>query len=184
MTAFYVDQLQFSGDAKMTATEVVQRTEERMRLLGPILGRMESELLGPIITRVFGIMLRQGAFLPQPEELDGVDWRVEYTSPLSLAQRSQRVDRAIMMITAASSVAQFDQGVFARFNSEEFLPWIANTLGVDPELVLDDDEFEAKQQATQMGAMAHPAKLAADAFAKVGQGAKAMAEAQEVGRAA
>jgi hypothetical protein len=45
----------------MTATEVMQRTEERMRLLGPILGRMEAELLGPIITRVFGIMLRQGA---------------------------------------------------------------------------------------------------------------------------
>lgn len=183
-SAFYVDQLQFSFDTKMTATEVMQRTEERMRLLGPILGRMESELLGPIITRVFGIMTRAGEFPPQPEELDGVEWRVEYTSPLALAQRSQRVDRAIMMITAAAPVAQFDPGVFARFNSEDFLPWIASTLGVDPELVLDDEEFAAKQQATQMASMAGPAQIAADAFAKVGQGAKAMAEAQEVGRAA
>jgi hypothetical protein len=39
----------------MTATEVIQRNEEKMRLLGPVLGRLQSELLKPLIDRVFNI---------------------------------------------------------------------------------------------------------------------------------
>lgn len=177
MSTFFVDQLQMTGDADMTATEVMQRTDERMRLLGPILGRMESELLGPIISRVFGIMVRAGEFPEQPPELDGVGWRVEYVSPIALAQRGQKVERAVQMLTIASQMAEFDPTIMARFNSQGFLPWIASELGVDPELVLDDDEFATKQQAQQMASMAQPAQIAADAFAKAGQGAKAFAEA-------
>lgn len=183
MNTFFVDQLQFAGDTTMTATEVMQRTERQMRLLGPIMGRMESELLGPIISRIFGIMLRAGEFPPQPEVLDGAEWRVEYSSPIALAQRGEKVDRAVMMLTIAGQMAAFDPNIMARFNSEEFLPWIASSLGVDPDLVLDDEEFAAKQQMQQMANMAQPAQIAADAFAKAGQGAKAFAEAGAAGRA-
>lgn len=183
LSTFFVDQLQMTGDADMTATEVIQRTEERMRLLGPILGRMEAELLGPIISRVFGILLRQGQLPDQPQELDGVEWRVEYVSPIALAQRGQKVERAVQMLTIAGQMAAFDPGVMARFDSENFLPWIANELGVDPDIILDDDEFAAKQQQQQMAGMVEPAQMAADAFAKAGQGAKSFAEAQAVGSA-
>jgi len=181
MTTFFVDQLQMTGDVRMTATEVMQRTEERMRLLGPILGRMEAELLGPIISRVFGIMLRQNEFPEQPEELDGVDWRVEYVSPIALAQRGQKVDRAVQMLTIAGQMAAFDPNIMSRFDSENFLPWIAQELGVDPDIILDDDEFAQKQQAASMAQMAGPAAAAAEAFAKSGAGAKAFAEAAAVG---
>ena len=37
----------------MTATEVLQRNEEKMRILGPVMGRIQSELLEPMINRVF-----------------------------------------------------------------------------------------------------------------------------------
>lgn len=184
LSTFFVDQLQMTGDADMTATEVMQRTEERMRLLGPILGRMEAELLGPIISRVFGILVRSGELPEQPEELDGVEWRVEYVSPIALAQRGQKVERAVYMLTIAGQMAAFDPNIMSRFDSEGFLPWIANELGVDPDIVLDDAEYAAKQQATQMANMVQPAQMAADAFAKAGQGAKSFAEASEVANAA
>lgn len=180
MTTFFVDQIQMTGDADMTATEVIQRTEERMRLLGPILGRMEAELLGPIISRVFGILVRAGELPEQPEVLDGVEWRVEYVSPIALAQRGQKVERAVQMLTIAGQLAAFDPNIMARFNGEGFLPWISQELGVDPDLVLDDEEFAKKQQAMQMANMVQPAQMAADAFAKAGQGAKSFAEAQAV----
>lgn len=183
LSTFFVDQLQMTGDADMTATEVMQRTEERMRLLGPILGRMEAELLGPIISRVFGILARNGVLPEQPPELDGVEWRVEYVSPIALAQRGQKVNRAVQMLTIAGQMAAFDPAIMARFDSQNFLPWIAAELGVDPDLILDDEEFAQKQQATQMAQMVEPAQMAADAFAKAGQGAKSFAEAQTVGRA-
>ncbi len=47
---------------QMTATEVVQRNEEKMRLLGPVLGRLQSELLRPMIDRTFAILLRKKLF--------------------------------------------------------------------------------------------------------------------------
>ena len=55
---FYVDQLMLQQGPQMTATEVIQRNEEKMRLLGPVLGRLQSELLKPLIDRVFNILLR------------------------------------------------------------------------------------------------------------------------------
>ena len=183
LQTFFADQLQLAGSASMTATEVMQRTEERMRLLGPILGRMEAELLGPIISRVFGIMSRAGELPEQPAELDGQEFTVEYVSPIALAQRGQKVERAVQMLTIAGQLAGFDPNIMARFDGENFLPWIATELGVDPDIVLDDEEFAAKQQATQMGAMAGPAEAAAGAFAKAGAGAKSFAEAQQVANA-
>ena len=51
----------------MTATEVQVRYELMQRLLGPTLGRFQSEFLNPLIERVFGIMFRANAFLPAPE---------------------------------------------------------------------------------------------------------------------
>ena len=59
---FYVNQLMMQQGPQMTATEVIQRNEEKMRLLGPVLGRLQSELLKPLIDRVFNILLRNNQF--------------------------------------------------------------------------------------------------------------------------
>ena len=186
LTTFFVDQLQMTGDADMTATEVMQRTEERMRLLGPILGRMESELLGPIINRVFGILSRLGRFTDQPQELDGQDFIVEYVSPIAIAQRSQKVDRVVAALTVAGQVAAAvppGHPMFTKFNDERFLPWLFEETNADPELILDDEEAAQKEQTQQMANAVGPAAVAADAFAKAGQGTKAFAEAQAAGNA-
>ena len=58
---FYWDQLQLQGDKLMTATEVERRLELMRRVLGPTLGRFESELLSPLLNRCFGLMYRAGA---------------------------------------------------------------------------------------------------------------------------
>ena len=183
MEAFFVDQLQFAGDANMTATEVMQRTEERMRLLGPILGRMEAELLGPLITRVYGILSRLGRFPEQPEELDGLDWTVEYVSPIALAQRGQKVSRALSALQVAGQIAAAtgDPSIMARVRGDKVLSWIFHETNADPDLLLTDDEAAQKEQMNSMAQAMGPAAAAADAFAKTGQGAKAMAEAAMVG---
>ena len=59
---FHVDQLVISENRNMTATEVLQRQEEKMRILGPVLGRLQSELLSPLIIRIFNIMLEKVYF--------------------------------------------------------------------------------------------------------------------------
>ena len=86
---------------QMTATEVIQRNEEKMRLLGPVLGRLQSELLKPLIDRVFAILLRNNMLPQAPEFLSGRDIEIEYVSPLAKAQKSselQSIMRAIEIL--------------------------------------------------------------------------------------
>ena len=84
-------------DAKpgMTATEVAERHEEKLLMLGPVIERQFHELLDPIIDRAFAIMYRKG-LLPTPpqalldvlpETTDGVQIKVEYISLLAQAQK-------------------------------------------------------------------------------------------------
>ena len=83
---FHIDQLVVASNRNMTATEVLQRNEEKMRILGPVLGRLQSELLEPMILRVFNIMLRSKLFLQAPEILANQEIQIEYVSPMALAQ--------------------------------------------------------------------------------------------------
>ncbi|MEF2144156.1 MAG: portal protein, partial [Desulfovibrionaceae bacterium] len=56
---FLSEQVAPEGPA-VTATEAVIRQSEKMRMLGPVLGRMQTEFLSPLIHRVFNILLRAG----------------------------------------------------------------------------------------------------------------------------
>jgi len=186
LKTFYADIMQPAIEKQLTAYEYSKIIEQAMRLLGPVMGRMTAELLGVIITRVFGIMARKEMLPPQPPELDGKPFRVEYISPMALAQRAAKVDTVMNALAMAGQVAAaVDSGspTLARFNGEDFLQWLFDRVGADPELILDDEEYAAKQKQTQMANMIPPAAMAADAFAKAGQGAKAFAEAGQVGRA-
>ena len=53
---------------RMTAAEVAERRQEKMLLLGPILQRLKTELLDPLIERTYFILLRQGEIPQAPEE--------------------------------------------------------------------------------------------------------------------
>ena len=184
MKTFYADIMQPAMDKQMTAYEYSKIVEQAMRLLGPVVGRSESELLGPIISRVFGICSRQGELPDQPEQLDGVDFSIEYVSPLANAQRASKVDTALAAIQAAGQVAALKPKILDRFNDEGFFEWIATEMNVDAELVLDDEEFEAKQNADRAQQMLAAAPPMAEAFQKAGAGAKSFAEAQGVANAA
>lgn len=77
----------------MTATEVMERTREKGILLAPTVGRQQSEYLGPLIEREVDLLIGQGLVPPPPPELIEArgDYRVEYDSPLSRAQRAEEV---------------------------------------------------------------------------------------------
>lgn len=103
---FFVDQLQFSGGPQMTATEVLQRTEEKLRLMGPILGRVQTEFLGPVLDRIFGILFRQGKFGEAPESLPE-KFEFKYTSQVTQAQRQSEANgflRGVEVMTPLLSI--------------------------------------------------------------------------------
>ena len=154
---FYVDQLLLQQGPQMTATEVIQRNEEKMRLLGPVLGRLQSELLKPMIDRCFAILLRNNQFAPAPEFLSGQDIEIEYVSPLAKAQKGTElssITRAIEILGSLANVAP----VFDYINFDSLVKHIADLVGV-PQKVLklqsqvNAEREQAAQQQEQMAQM-------------------------------
>ena len=105
-SAFYVDQLISGGAPNMTATEVVQRQEERMRVIGPVLGRLMNEMLRPLVDRVFALMLREEMLAIPPELLQGTDIDIEYVSPLARAQKSNSLNSTMQALEILLPLAQ------------------------------------------------------------------------------
>jgi hypothetical protein len=89
---FFLDKLLLpprTETGEMTAFEVAQRVEQMQRVLGPTLGRLNTELLDPLIKRCFNMMLRGGAFDDLPAQIGetGSRIQIEYVNPLARSQR-------------------------------------------------------------------------------------------------
>lgn len=162
-SAWFVDQLQLSEGPNMTATEVLQRTEEKLRLMGPILGRLQSELLGPMIDRVFAIMLRAGSFPDIPEHLSGAELKTEYVSPIARAQKQLEAQGVGRLVEIMSPFVQFDPSIMDRFDGDKALTRFADLYGVSPTLLKDDEEVEeVREQRNQMAQLQQGVALAKD----------------------
>ena len=145
---FYVNQLQLQQGPQMTATEVIQRNEEKMRLLGPVLGRLQSELLKPLIDRVFAILLRNNMLPQAPEFLSGRDIEIEYVSPLAKAQKStelQSIMRAIEILGSLANVAP----VFDYVNFDNLVKHLADIVGVPQKILKSQSQVNAERQQAQ-----------------------------------
>ncbi len=85
--AFYADLFLMATQLQevRTATEVAERRDEKLVMLGPVLERLHDDLLEPLIGRVFQIMARAGQIPPPPSPmLDGLRLQPEYVSPMGL----------------------------------------------------------------------------------------------------
>ena len=143
---FYVNQLMMQDGPQMTATEVIQRNEEKMRLLGPVLGRLQSELLKPLIDRVFAVLLRNNMLPQAPDFLSGRDVEIEYVSPLAKAQKStelQSIMRAVEILGRLANVAP----VFDYVNFDNLVKHLADIVGVPQKILKTQSQVNAERQA-------------------------------------
>jgi len=143
---FYVNQLMMQQGPQMTATEVIQRNEEKMRLLGPVLGRLQSELLKPLIDRVFAILFRNNMLPVAPQFLSGRDIEIEYVSPLAKAQKStelQSIMRAVEILGSLANVAP----VFDYVNFDNLVKHLADIVGVPQKILKSQKEVNNERQA-------------------------------------
>jgi hypothetical protein len=159
--AYYSDQLQLQEGPQMTATEVQVRYELMQRLLGPTLGRFQTEFLNPLIERVFGIMMRSNALMPRPEAISGTNMDIEYVGPLARSQRMEEAIAVERLYQLAMQVVQVDPTVMDVINHEQAIRMRATLLGVPKTVLRGEDEVAeireeraAAQQAAQEQAMA------------------------------
>lgn len=145
-SAFYVDQLQLKQSPAMTATEVQVRYELMQRLLGPTLGRIQNDLLSPIIERAFSILYRAGRFPPLPEGLSMKDLDVEYVGPLSRAQKVDTAAAAERWLANVAGLAEYDPEVLDILDVDTIGRDLADVLNVPAKYILDSAKVIAKRK--------------------------------------
>jgi hypothetical protein len=138
---FHVDQLLITSNRNMTATEVVQRNEEKMRILGPVLYRLQQELLHPTITRCFNIMLRKNLFTQAPEILQNQEIQIEYVSPMAVAQKSQELQSIIKALEVFGSISQVIP-IQDWLDEPGLVKHLQSTLGLPAKLMKSESEVE------------------------------------------
>ena len=176
--AFYVDQLIMAQGPQMTATEVLQRTEEKMRLLGPVLGRLQAELLQPLIGRCWNIMLRGKQLPAAPPMLDAADVGIEYVSPLAKAQKQTEVQAMVRMLELLQPLMELDPGIVDHIDSDGLAKHVIKVLGIPASVTRGTLEVGAiraqRQQQQQEQAEMQQAMQLAEAAGNAAPAVKAV----------
>ena len=144
--AFYFSLMQMVGAPSMTATEVMARQEEKLRLLGPHLGRVQAEFLDPLIARVYAILDRRGELPPPPEAAAGAGLEVSYVSPLAKAQKSADGQAILRFLESALPLAQVDPGAVDHLDPDAAVRHLADAWGTPAALLRDPRAVEALRQ--------------------------------------
>jgi hypothetical protein len=161
--SFYADlflMLANSSNPQMTATEVAERHEEKLLMLGPVLERLQNEILDPLIEATFAKMVAAGIVPPSPPELQGKELNVEYVSMLAQAQRAISTNSIDRFVGNLGAVATLKPEVLDKFDADSWADAYADMLGIDPEMIVPSQQVAMirnqraqAQQAMQQQAM-------------------------------
>lgn len=134
--------------AVRSATEVAIESRELAKRIGSAFGRLQTEVLVPIIKRVAAILTRRGII--SPIQLDGRDVDIKFMSPLARAQDGEDILSVQQAVSFVMQTAGPDASK-AAFKIEDFGTWVAGKTGMPGELVRSQSE---KAQIIQAGAQA------------------------------
>lgn len=159
---------------QMTAAEIYERQSEKLQILGPVLERLENELLNPLIERTFEIGLRNGIFPPPPDELQGADIKIKYVSILAQAQKMVGITAVDQWTTGVGMMMRLDPEAGDILECDEINRGKADMLAIPQKFVASTDKIAAKRKARAdaqaQAANLQAAEMAAGA-AKSGAGA-------------
>ena len=131
--ALMVDRLGMIGQRQMTATEVLERSSEMALLLGATYGRLQSELLTPLLQRAYNILRRRGEV---PDiDIDGRLVTLDYRSPLALGQSQSNIQNTLYWINSTLAMGpEASQAVDLAAASRH----LGKALGVPSDIIRED----------------------------------------------
>ena len=166
--AFLVSLFQvLTENPQMTATEVIERTNEKGILLAPTVGRQQSEYLGPLIHRELDVLASLDLLPEMPGIMieAGAGYEVVYTSPMARAMKAQEAGgfaRTLQLMGEYINITG-DQSVSDWLDMDVAMPEAADIYGVpvrwqaSEKAVMAKRKARAEQLAKQQAIEAAPA---------------------------
>ena len=162
-----------SDRRQITAREIDERHEEKLLALGPVLERLNQDVLEPLIENTFYFLQKQGRLPEPPESLQGKDLKIEYVSIMHQAQKIGSISHIERTVGFVQGLAQSDPNAMKKLNVNGVIDEYADVIGLKPELLVSDEILQqqmAQEQAMQQQAMQMEQQAAdADAMQKMSQ---------------
>ncbi len=151
----------------MSATEVAERMADLSRQIGAAFGRLQAELVNPVLQRVLYILKKQGKIkLPV---VNGREIKIRSSSPLAQAQQQQDVatlDRFMGLLQARMGPQLANMLV----KQEDAAKFMGKKMGIPEELIRDKKEMAQWMQfAQQMMGQAQEAGMQPEKVLDVAQ---------------
>ena len=126
-----VDQLSPLSLPSMTATEVIERTNQVSRVLGATYGRLQAEFLTPVIIRAISILKRRGEI--DDIMVNGHEVDLKYQSPLA---QNQAVRDAENLLSWIKALSELGQDAISVVDKKAVALWLAKTFGISERLIV------------------------------------------------
>lgn len=148
---------------RQTAYEISELVEQQLRMMAPMLGRLQGELYVPCIQRSFELLQRAGYIPPAPPQMRGRRLEVDYVSAAARAQAATRIVAYSRLIQNMATMQPFAPDVMDALDTDAIVADMAILLGVPsrgiraPEDIASIREARAKEaQAAALAGMAEP----------------------------
>lgn len=158
-----------SDDHDQTATEIVERKEEKLAALGPVLEQLNYDVLDDTIGIVFRMMLRQGLVPPAPPDLHGMPLTVQYISIMAAAQKLLGVASIDRYVAFVGNVAKINPAISYKLDVFEAAEAYGDATGVPPGIVRPTDKAQAMQAQDQQAQQAQAKLQAIESASKSAQ---------------
>lgn len=175
-SAYYADLfLMIANDTRsgITATEIAERNEEKLLMLGPVLERLHNELLSPLIDITFERLAAVGALPPAPPELQGVELEIEFISTLAQAQRAVSSAGTDRLLNTVGQLAAMAPGIVDKIDFDQAVNDYADMYGVNPKLIVPDEQVNdiraGRAKAAQQAQAAAAAPMAVESAKTAGE---------------
>lgn len=158
--AFYEDlflMLSQSDRREITAREIDERHEEKLLALGPVLEQLNQDILDPLIDNTFYFMMEQGQIPEPPEEIAGVNLKVEYISIMAQAQKLLGVASMDRFAGFTGNLIKLsgDPGVAMKVDFDQLIDEYGDATSVPPGIIRSDEvvaQMRAQQAKAQQAA--------------------------------
>ena len=148
------------------------------RLLGPVVARLKTDLLDPVIQRTFNILWRRGGLPELPEGYDVGDLNIEYNGVLPRAQKAETAGAITEFMMEVAQISEVFPSARDLVDVDAAIRERAILRGVPMKVLKPEDEVEQARKA-QADAQAEQQQMeqamqGGQAMQAIGDGAQAL----------
>jgi len=145
---FFIDILRLPDDGvEKREAEIFRRSEDRMRSISPMMGRLTSEGITPIWIRTYRIAKRRGLFPELPPELQNTNFRIKYKTQISRAQKASQLNNMSRMLENMALVFNLKPDGVDRLDVDGMIETIHELTEAPEKFLVSREEAEESRAA-------------------------------------